>query len=762
MSNKKVKRKSSKRGGRSKGQSQSLTARLFAVLFSPLSFKLLLLGLLALLLFTAYLDARIRQSFEGNKWQVPARVYARPLELFVGLEKSREEVLGELNDLGYVSGSVSRPGSFLLQSNTIVLHSRGFQFWDSKEPSSQLRLVFAGGRIEKLTDLQGGEVPLARLEPIEIGAIYPSHKEDRILLKLEDLPPLLLAALVAVEDHRFYEHSGVSFKAIARAALANVRSGAYVQGGSTLTQQLVKNYYLTRERSLRRKFTEAIMSLLLEFHYEKEEILEAYTNEVYLGQSGARAIHGFGLGAQYYFNRPLHELSIEQLTLLIAVIRGPAFYDPWRYPERALERRNRILDTLLQASVLSIEEVERAKQQGLNLGGESKSRFAFPAFLDVVKRQLKVHYPQEVLVSEGLKIFTSLDPSAQRSAEQAVARQLQRLASDELQAAVVITEPSTGELRALVGGRQAGFAGFNRALDTQRSIGSVIKPFVYLSALLKPDRYTLATLIDDAPITIELEDGDRWSPRNFDRQSHGEVPLIFALANSYNQATARLGMELGIDKIVDNIERTDLGVEINRVPSLLIGTTQFSPMQVTQLYQSLSSGGYAIPIRAIRSVLDAEGNAVQRFPYEIKQIYDERAIYLLHTAMQAVVREGSGRAAQSVLGEHFRFAGKTGTSGQGRDAWFAGFSGDLLAVVWTGFDDNRSSQLTGSKAALPIWADIMLQQSRQSMLDVQPPGVSFDWVDRDTGAKSKARCERVINLPFIDGTQPVGRARCWN
>ena len=760
MSNKKAKKKANKQAGRSPGQ--SLSGRFFSALFSPLSFKLLLLFLLALLLFTAYLDARIRQSFEGNKWQIPARVYARPLELFVGLEKNRGEIVEELRDLGYSSGGVSRPGSFLLQRDAIVLHSRGFQFWDGKEPSRQLKLGFAGDHIARLTDLQGLEVPLARLEPIEIGAIYPSHKEDRILLKLEDLPPLLLAALVAVEDHRFYEHSGVSIKAIARAALANVRSGGYVQGGSTLTQQLVKNYYLTRERSLRRKFTEAIMSLLLEFHYEKEEILEAYTNEVYLGQSGARAIHGFGLGAQHYFNRPLHELGIEQLALLIAVIRGPAFYDPWRYPERAIERRNRILDTLLLASVLSKEEVERAKQQGLNLGGESKSRFAFPAFLDVVKRQLKAHYPQEVLVSEGLKIFTSLDPSVQRSAEQAVARQLQRLASDELQSAVVITEPSTGELRALVGGRRAGFAGFNRALDTQRSIGSVIKPFVYLSALLQPDRYTLATLLDDSSVTIELENGDRWSPRNFDRESHGDIPLIFALANSYNQATARLGMELGIDKIVDTIERTDLGVEINRVPSLLIGTTQFSPMQVAQLYQSLSSGGYAIPIRAIRSVLDAEGNAVQRFPYEIKQIYDEKAIYLLHTAMQAVVREGSGRAAQRILGERFRFAGKTGTSGQGRDAWFAGFSGDLLAVVWTGYDDNRSSEMTGSKAALPIWADIMLQQSRQSMLDVQPPGIGFEWVDRATGAKSSARCEQVINLPFIDGTQPTDRARCWN
>ena len=608
--------------------------------------------------------------------------------------------------------------------------------------------------------MSGTPEVLARLEPMEIGAIYPNHKEDRILLQLQDVPPLLVAALVAVEDHRFYDHAGVSVKAVARAALANIRSGSVVQGGSTLTQQLVKNYYLTRERSLSRKFTEAIMALLLDWHYDKEAILEAYLNEVYLGQSGARAIHGFGLGAHFYFNRPLHDLSIEKLALMIAIIRGPAYYDPWRHPQRALQRRNRVLDVLENAGIVAAADVAWAKSQPLNLGNESRTHFAFPAYMDLVKAQLREHYPDEVLTSEGLRIYTALDPRIQRAAEQAVTRQLDVLGMSELQSSVVVTEPSTGELLALLGGKDASFAGFNRALNMRRSIGSVIKPFVYLTALQRNKQFTLMTLLDDSPIQIEQSDGSFWSPRNFDRQSHGMVPLVYSLAYSYNQATARLGSELGLDAVVDTLDRTGVGVSFNQVPSMLIGTSQLSPLQVAQLYQTLASGGYATPIRAIRSVLDSEGEAIQRFPYEIRQVYDRDSVYLIEHALKTVAQEGSARRASALLGPDYSFAAKTGTSGQGRDAWFAGYTDDLLAIVWVGFDDNRETAFTGSSAALPIWVSLARESSLGDGKTLQPDSIVFEWVDRFTGARSHRRCEHAKQMPFVAGTVPEGRRRC--
>ena len=741
-------------------KSQSLIFRGLGFLFSGTVIRLGFTLAVLLLVYVIYLDATIRSSFEGRKWQVPARVYARPMELFVGIELSLNDVVAELQSLGYSAGSVNRPGSYFVDDNAVVVQTRGHTFWDGEEKPRLIRIEFSGAVVQGLADMAGQEQMLARLEPIEIGAIYPNHQEDRILLQLRDIPPLLAAALVAVEDHRFYEHAGISLTAIARAAMANIRSGSVVQGGSTLTQQLVKNYYLTRERSLSRKFTEAIMSLLLDWHYDKEAILEAYFNEVYLGQSGARAIHGFGLGAQFYFNRPLQDLSIEKLALMIAIIRGPAYYDPWRHPERALDRRNRVLDVLATAGIVAPEDVDWAKSQPLNLGSQSRTDFAFPAYMDVVKAQLRAHYPNEVLTSEGLRIYTALDPRVHRAADQAASRHLELLGMPDLQSSVVVTEPSTGELLAILGGRNASYAGFNRAVSMKRSIGSVIKPFVYLTALQQAEHYTLMTLLDDSPIAIEQDDGSIWSPRNFDRESHGMVPLVYSLAFSYNQATARLGHELGLAAVVNTLDKTDVGATFNRVPSLLIGTSQLSPFQVTQLYQTLASGGYTTPIRAIRSVLNSEGIAVQRFPYKIEQAYSRDNVFLIDYALKTVATEGSARRAANLLGPEFSFAAKTGTSGQGSDAWLAGYTSDMLATVWVGFDDNRETNLTGSSAALPIWVDLARNISRGQDQSNTPQNVVFEWVDRDSGSRSHRRCEGAIQVPFIMGTEPSGRRRC--
>ncbi|NNL10875.1 MAG: penicillin-binding protein 1B [Pseudomonadales bacterium] len=762
--------------------------RLLMLWRHPLVLKLGLLLLVLLASYTVYLDATIRSSFDGKKWQVPARVYARPLELFEGMPLTPQELASELRDLGYSELRATSPGSFQRNGNRLSLYSRGFDFWDGSEPQQIADVEFRNGSISRLARMgsrgASGKLALLRLEPLEIGAIYPAHKEDRVLVRLEEVPPLLTAALLAIEDHRFYQHHGVSLVSIARAALANAKSGAVVQGGSTLTQQLVKNFYLDRSRTLRRKVTEALMSGLLELHYSKEAILEAYLNEVYLGQAGARAIHGFGLASQHYFNRALQELSIEKLALLVAIVRGPAYYDPWRHPDRALARRNRVIDALVGQELLAAEDAQWAKAQPLNLGKASRSHFTFPAYMDLVKRQLGETYKREDLTSNGLRVFTSFDPRVQRRAEQAVRAQIAKLQSRvdkqtpagdlpaenfhakqvrtgqkaALQAAVVVTQTTTAEVLAVVGGSDPRFAGYNRALDARRSIGSVVKPFVYLTALERGD-YTLASLIDDAPIAFNNRDGSEWVPRNFDRKDHGQVPLITALAKSYNQATARLGQQLGLDAVVETLRRAGQARELNAVPSLFIGTTQLTPYEVTTLYQTIAANGFRTPLKAIRSVLDSDGKPLQRFPYQTEQVIDPHANYLLQRALVAVGEFGSAVAASHKLGAA-SFAGKTGTSGAQRDSWFAGFRADLLAVAWVGYDDNKTMPFTGASAALPLWVELMASASRQPVWLLPPAGIEQHWVNTLSGMPTRRGCENSLLLPFVQGSAPQGARVC--
>lgn len=722
--------------------------------FQPAAFKLYVVLLTLLCVYVVYLDATIRSSFEGKKWQLPARVYARPLELFAGLRLRPDELAQELNDLGYRAGRASQPGSYYRNDNQFTLYSRGHTFWDGNEQSQQAKISFNGAALSNLSRLDGQPLPLMRLEPLEIGAIYPNHREDRVLVKIEEVPPLLVAALLAVEDHRFYQHHGVSPASILRAALQNIKSGSVVQGGSTISQQLVKNYYLTHERSFKRKITEAIMALLLELHYDKEAILQAYLNEVYLGQAGARAIHGFGLASLHYFNRPLPELSVDRLALLIAIVRGPNYYDPWRHPERAKARRDRILNLLVNHELLTEQDAAWAIQQPLNLGKASRSHFVFPAYIDLVKRQLREAYKESDLTSNGLKVYTSFDPLLQRQVERAVTEGLAKLEDPELQAASIVVHPSTGEVLAMVGGREPRYAGFNRALDAKRSIGSVVKPFVYYAALSRPQDYTLATLIDDSAITIETEDGQQWSPRNYDRKDHGEVPLITAFARSYNQATARVGDQVGADTVAAALKSFGLQRAANPVPSLFVGATQLTPFEVSGLYQTLATGGYHTPLKAIRSVLDQDSQPLNRFAYSVDQQVRPDVAYLVQHGLIHVGRYGSARSAASKLGKDWLFAGKTGTSNKQRDSWFAGYTGDLLSVVWVGRDNNAPTDYTGSSGALPIWTDIIRHNSRQPLKPLTPNGIEFEWIDLRSGQRSNARCATAEQLPFLASSVP--------
>ncbi|CAI9007097.1 penicillin-binding protein 1B [Pseudomonas chlororaphis] len=728
--------------------------------------KLGLVALVVLAGFAVYLDAVIQEKFSGKRWTIPAKVYARPLELFVGQKLSKDDFLTELDALGYRRESVvNGPGAASVSGNTVELNTRGFQFYEGMEQAQPVRVRFSGDYVAELSGSKGSKLAVVRLEPLLIGGLYPKNLEDRILIKIDQVPPYLLETLVAVEDRDFYSHFGVSPKSIARAVWVNTSSGAMRQGGSTLTQQLVKNFYLTNERSLSRKLTEAMMALLLELHYDKREILEAYLNEVFIGQDGQRAVHGFGLASQFFFSQPLAELKLHQIALLVGMVKGPSYYNPRRYPERALERRNLVLDLLAQQGVAMPEQVEAAKKMPLGVTKRgSLADSSFPGFLDLVKRQLREDYRDEDLTEEGLRIFTSFDPILQMKAEASVGDTFKRLAgrkgSDEVEAAMVVTNPETGEVQAMIGSRQAGFAGFNRALDAVRPIGSLIKPAVYLTALEKPSQYTLTSWLSDEAFSVKGGDGQVWKPQNYDRRSHGTVFLYQGLAHSYNLSTARLGLEVGVPNVLKTLGRLGVTREFPAFPSMLLGAGGLSPMEVATMYQTLANGGFNTPMRGIRSVLTAEGEPLKRYPFQIQQRFDPGSIYLIQSAMQRVMREGTGSSVYNVLPRSLALAGKTGTSNDSRDSWFAGFSQDLLAVVWLGRDDNGKTPFTGATGALQVWTSFMRKADPLPLDMPQPDNVVQAWVDSRTGQGSDANCPGAVQMPYIRGSEPPPGPAC--
>ena len=735
------------------------------------SFWLPILAMLAVFLtaYIAYLDFQVRQQFDGKRWSLPARVYARPLELYAGLPLTPDALDTELTSLHYQSVSSPRqPGEVSRNRNVFHFITRRFVYWDGEEASHDIRVSLSNGVIERVTNVASGkDASLVRLDPVLVGSFYPSHNEDRVLVKLEEVPPALVNALIAVEDHGFYSHHGIAPLSIMRALWANIRAREVVQGGSTLTQQLVKNFFLSSERTLTRKINEAIMALLLEWHYEKDEILEAYLNEVYLGQDGNRSIHGFGLASHFYFERPLSELSVDQFALLVGLVKGPSYYNPRTHPERATRRRNFVLDVMVEQGVISREEASRAKSRGLGVSRTTnKAIDTFPAFLDMVRRQLRRDYREEDITSEGLRIFTTLDPQVQWQFEEALDKRLdvlernRSLPAGTLEGAGVVTTIQGGEVLAVAGGRKPGFSGFNRALDANRQVGSVIKPAVYLTALEHPEHYTLATLLDDGPLTYTAPNRTTWSPNNYDKHFHGMIPLYLALANSYNVATARLGLDVGIKSVIATLH--DLGIDqpLNAYPSLMLGAVELSPLQVTQMYQTIASGGFQTPLRAIRAVLAADGAPLQSYPLRVEAAINPAAVYLVTTALRYASRVGTGRSLYQVLPSDMDIAGKTGTTDDMRDSWYAGYTGDRLAVVWVGRDDNKSTGLSGSSGALLVWRDLFARLGSSGSLQSDVEGIEYFRIDPATGLRADQGCGNGVELPFIKGSEPVADAPC--
>jgi len=718
------------------------------------SLKLALVGLVVLAIIAVYLDGQVRSKLSARLWQAPAQVYARELHLYPEMPLAPEDLQRELDLLGYRNGkTLQQSGDEVRQANSFKIYRRAFSFEDGAEPAQVLQILISGQRVVSLRDGQDKALDLARLEPMSLGSMFTTS-EDRVLVQLGDVPPLLTNTLMLVEDRGFYQHWGLSPRGLLRATFANLRAGHTVQGGSTLTQQLVKNVLLTNERSLWRKLNEAVMALLVEYHYDKNTILEAYLNEIYLGQEGPRPLHGFALASRHYFNRPIEELRSDQIAMLVGLVKGPSQYDPWRSPERAQARRDLVLKMMADEKLIDDGEYQAAIKRGLGLAKSNAADSLHPGYLDLVRRQLRRDYQESDLQVRGLRIFTAFDPLVQWHAERSLAKALQQLDPKEkgLEGAVVVTDVVSGEVVALVGGRQMHYAGFNRALDAVRSIGSLAKPAVYLTAI-ESKRYTLISKLDDTPVDIKVP-GGRWQPKNYDKQFHGAVPLHFALAESYNAATAHLGMDLGVPKVLATTQRLGIEREMPVVPSVFLGAGELSPLEVAVMYQTIAAQGVSAGLRSIRTITDVEGTPLARFPQKPVQAVSPAAIHVLQYAMQEVMQEGTARVAKNVL-PNFRVAGKTGTTDDLRDSWFAGFSGDYLAVVWMGRDDNKSTGLTGATGALKAWLGFMAETSHVPLNFEAPAGVQYAWVDDATGLLSSENCDGARYVPFLDGTAPT-------
>ena len=717
--------------------------------------------------YCVYLDFVVRDQFEAKRWALPAQVYARPLELYAGLAMRQDDLERELNLLHYrYAYPPTTPGSFQRDGANYDIVTRPFTFWDASEPSRHIHVTFNSNVVASVRGNSGEDVSLVRFDPVLIGGIYPARKEDRILVQLKDVPQALIKVLIAVEDRKFWTHHGVDPRAIARALVANLRAGTTVQGGSTLTQQLVKNFFLTNRRTLWRKFNEVIMALLLETHYSKDEILEAYINEVYLGQDGPRAIHGFGLASQFYFNKSISQLDLNQICTLVAMIRGPSYYNPDKHPKRLRTRRDLILDMLVEQKIISPQRAAEVKSTAIKVVAKRHmATSSHPAFMELVSRQLLQFYQQKDLTSEGLKIFTTLDPVIQDDVEKAVRRRTteldrQRQLHGDLQAAAIVASVTSGEINALVGDADPLFAGFNRALDASRQIGSLMKPVVYLSALEDKAKYNWLTTIDDSNITLQGADGSTWSPKNYDHQSHGEVPLITALSHSYNQATVRLGMQVGFPAINDSLHRLGLARDLPAYPAMLLGASVMTPMEVLQMYQTMAANGFRSPLRAIREVLGPNGQPLRHYPIQVQQAFNSNLVQVLDSGLVQVVEQGTARSLHARLAPDLKVAGKTGTTDDTRDSWFAGFDAAHVAVVWMGTDDNKPTGLSGSSGALPLWGDIYTKLMPVSLAFDNSDELAVHWVDLKSRLLTDAHCPGAVQLAFLPGTAPTESINC--
>lgn len=703
--------------------------------------KLMIVFAVLLAAYGFYLNQQIKERLDGKVWDLPAAVYGRMVNLEPGMDYSQAEMTRLLEGMQYRKVSkITTSGEFVVRGNTIEILRRPFNFPDQKEGQILARMVFENNALSKIENMENGRsFGFFRLDPKLITMMQSANNEQRLVLPLADFPESLVKILLETEDRNFYEHDGVSLYSIGRAVVANLTAGRSVQGGSTLTQQLVKNLFLTNERTLKRKANEAYMALLLDYNYSKERILELYLNEVFLGQNGNDEIRGFPLASLYYFGRPINELSFDQQALLVGMVQGASTYNPWTKPQNAIKRRNIVLKILETRGVIDQEMYQVLSARPLGVKNKEGLVASQPAFMQMVRLELNEKLGDKVKELSGAKIFTTLDPVAQTAAENAVENGVADLRKtrklDDIEGAMVVVDRINGEVRAMVGGSQPQFSGFNRALNARRSIGSLAKPPVYLAALSEPDRYRLNTWLKDEPLTVKVGN-QNWSPRNYSRNFNGRMMLVDALAKSQNIPTVNLGLDIGLDQVFNTFVRLGApAAAMEKVPAMFLGAVNLTPAEVAQVYQTIGGEGNRAKLSSLRSVIDGDGNEIYQSYPSAERAVPSQAAYLTLYGMQQVVNQGTGRVLLSKYGK-YNLAGKTGTTNDLRDSWYAGIDGKEVAIVWVGRDNNGPTQLTGATGALKVYQLYLDNQAPLALINRAPEGI----VDMQVTADGQLSC----------------------
>ena len=719
----------------------------------------LIIFLIISIAYVSILDSKVVNKLDGVLWTVPAKVYARPLELAEGGKINVDVLKKELEILSYelTKGIPDTPGEFSQSQQSVNIFIRGF---GSQEPGLY-RLKIENDKIDSIKRKDGISIDLIQLEPLSIGGMFPSHLQDRILLNFSQVPKDLEEMILVVEDRNFYSHKGISLKSIMRAFIKNTKALGIEEGGSTITQQLAKSLFFSPEQTIRRKIKEAIAALLIEMHYSKQEILLAYINDVFIAQSGRRSIHGFGLASQFFFGTDLKNLSLDQKALLVGMLKGPSLYSPINNPDRAKTRRDLVLSLIKNDSLITEEEYLDLKGKSLKVIPPSfKSLSKYPAFNDIVTLDLRKNFDDSDLRTKGLKIITNLDPVVQDYLEESIKDtklKLKRRYGSQLnglEGAGIVIDSFSGEVVAAIGSTKPNNYGFNRAINAVRPIGSLVKPFIYLSALQHYTKYNLSTLLDDSKLSVSLPGSKLWEPNNFDKKFHGNVPLHVALSESYNVATTRLGMDLGYSVVQETFAKLGIEKKIPKYPSIFVGSFEMTPLEAIQAYQTIASEGFYSPLNSIRTV-ESSGDVLSlSYPYKVEQRFRPEPIYLLKFVLKQTFISGTARGFSSRVIEKWKTGGKTGTSDDQRDSWFVGYAGNYLMVVWLGFDDNRKSPLTGRTGALQVWKNFMSRLDPIAYEVRKPSRIRYEWVDIKDGLLSGEKCKGSILIPFVEGTEP--------
>ncbi len=736
----------------------------------PIALIMLGLSLAAALTATALVTytAVALGRFQGVETRRTTMVLTAGQALAPGMSVRALDLAGTLDRLRYreVQATPTSPGHFYRGPDVWDIYLHGIAE-DGPPRPTPLRLELAEERITRLV-LDGAPVPAATLEPETLTSVADRPGEEYRPVRLAEIPPTLLHAMLAAEDHRFFEHAGLDLRGLARAFWVNLRTGRVAQGGSTITQQLVKNRLLGAQRTFGRKLREAWLAAVIEWHYEKDQILESYLNEIYLGQRGGLAIRGVGAAAGSYFGKEVHQLTLAQAALLAGMVRAPNSYSPVLHPERSRQRRDTILGRLRDLGWASPADVEAARREPLRTRLAPAPGQLAPYFGDYVREELEDRL-EGGLGGVGNRVFTTLDPVLQRFAEQAVGRGLERLEraharlrraepTQRLQAALIALDPTSGHIRALVGGRDYQASQFNRAVFARRQPGSAFKPFVYAAALgrlQEEPAFTAATFVEDEPLTVAL-DRETWSPRNYADRYEGRVTVRRALEQSLNAATVRIALETGLARVIRAARELGITSRLAPVPALALGAFEVNPLELARAYLPFANGGVRVDrATAVRAVHTADGTIGALDEPGTAQVITPAEAYLMTTLLEGVIASGTGGAAQPLqaLGS---VAGKTGTTNDGRDAWFVGYTPNLLALVWVGFDSDEVHGLSGSEGALPIWTEFMRQalDAYPTPGTPVPAGISLVKIDATNGRGATLFCPTVAREAFLVGTEP--------